>query len=467
MKSIRKNLFLIFTLFMLLLVVGNIVINVCYIKEYYMNQAKKRMKNTGKEIEKVYNENKHSVSEYIEMIDSTWGIWVRIADENYGILNTSKIDRDQNKELSQGIVNIIEAGKNNLEDSGYYFSEMSKEEDNIVRLVYVKKINNEKYMILSRSIKSVNENIEAANHLTVVTGLVLLAIGFVFIFYFSRSITKPILEISKNAKEISKLNFNQRLNIKSNDEIGTLAGSINEISDKLSISIRGLKNDISDRKELVRNMSHELKTPISAVKGYAEGLKYAVADTPEKMNKYCDVIIMECNRMDILVKEMLELSKLESVNQQIKKEKFKSKKLKEGIQTYFAEQIRNQNINFSVIGEEDDIINGDYNLIERAAFNYIENAIHYTNKNGNIVITSGNKDRGFLFKVYNSGSSISEQDISDIWKVFYKTDKSRIREGNNYGVGLAIVKTTIDLHNGKVDVKNTDNGVEFSFWIPQ
>jgi len=432
-----------------------------------MNQAKKRMISTVKEIEKVYDKNRSSTEEYIEMIDGTWGIWVRLADQDYNVLYTSKSEKNTNKVLSQRIINIIDAGKENLEEQGYYFSEVSKEEDNIIRLVYVKKMDNKTYMILSRSVKSVYENIETANQLTVFTSLILMMVGFLFIFHFSKNITKPILEIGKNAKEISKLNFSQKLKIRSNNEIGVLAESINEISDKLSISIEELKTDINDRKELVRNMSHELKTPIAAVKGYAEGLKYAVADSPEKMNKYCDVIVAECNRMDALVKEMLELSKMESIHQEIQKEKFNASKLEEALKNCFGEQIKNSKIDFQIKGNPAVVINGDYNLIERAMFNYIENALNYVNQNGHILIRYDNYNKGFLFQIYNSGSNICEEEIGDIWKVFYKADKSRTRQKNNYGVGLAIVKTTIDLHHGKVDVRNQEEGVEFSFWIPE
>lgn len=467
MKSIRIKFVLIFMTFMLILVAGNIIINVCFIKEYYMNQAKKRMVSTGHEIEKMYYSDENSIKPYMEMIDGTWGIWGRIADKDYNILYSSKSVGNKGNKLTYGIKNLFEKGTKTLIKQGYYFSEINREEDNIIRMVYIKKINDEKYIILSRSVKSVYENINAANNLTIVTAVILMIIGFVFIFYFSRSVTKPILEISKNAKEIANLNFSNRLNVITEDEIGILAKSINEISDKLSVSIEELKSDINDRKVLVRNMSHELKTPISAVKGYAEGLKYAVADTPEKMNKYCDIIIMECNKMDTLVKEMLEFSKMESINQEIEKEKFKAEKLIEEIKNCFGEQINNNNIQFQVFGDKNCILNGDYNLIVRATFNFVENAINYTNENGNIIIGYGNHNKGFLFQVYNSGSYIREEEIDDIWKVFYKTDKSRERKGDNYGVGLAIVKATIDLHGGIVNVKNMDEGVEFSFWLPQ
>lgn len=457
-------------LFMIILVAGNVTINIFLFKDYYMKQAKKRMQNTSIEIERVYLDNKDNIQDYIEMIDGTWGIWVRIADEDYNLLYTSKPDKNKNKKLAEWATLVINEGKTSLEKKEIYFSIITRDENNIKRLVCVKKLtgeNGDTYIILTRSIQSVYENIDTANRLVEVTALVLLIIGSVFIFYFSKRITKPILEISEHSKEISKLNFNKKLSIKSKNEIGVLAQSINEISERLSVSIEGLKQDINDKKELVRNMSHELKTPISAIKGYAEGLKYAVADTPEKMNKYCDVIIMECNKMDFLVKEMLELSILERADWTIEKVIFPAKQLIESIEMCFAEQIKKQLIHFTIEGDKNCYINGDYHLIERAAFNYIENAIRHTKQYGIITITLESKEKGFLFKVFNYGSFIPQEDMENIWKVFYKTDKSRSRESNNYGVGLSIVKANINLHGGSVAVENKVDGVEFSFWIPE
>lgn len=461
---------MVFMVFMIVLVGGNVIINVSLFKEYYMKQAKWRMKSTSAEIEKVYHDDNDSLQNYIEMIDGTWGIWVRIVDEDSNLLYTSKPEKNVNNKLSKWAVNVIEEGKSTIEEKGVYYSEISKDENNIVRLVCVTKINDEDtggYIILTRSIKSVYENISTANKLVEITAVILFAIGSVFIFYLSKSITKPILEISEHAKEISKLNFSNKLPIKYENELGTLASAINEISDKLSVSIEGLKDDIDDRKALVRNMSHELKTPISVIKGYTEGLKYAVANTPEKMNKYCDVIIMECNKMDHLVKEMLELSVMEKVDFHINKTIFLAKQLKESINMSFVEQAKNKHIQFLIEGDENISIQGDYHLIERAAFNYIENAIRYTCKEQVIRVSFLKEKGGFSFKVYNSGSLIPGEELNYIWNVFYKTDQSRTRESNNYGVGLSIVKANISLHEGNVSVENKKDGVEFSFWIPQ
>lgn len=458
-----------FLLFMIVLVAGNVLINVSLFKGYYMRQAKKRMLSTSEEIKRVYSENKDTLSDYIEMIDGTWGIWVRIADEDSNLLYTSKPERNKNTKLSEWAINAIKDGQKSIEKEDVYFSQISKDENNIVRLVCITKISEDEgsnYIILTRSIKSVYENISTANRLVEVSALVLFLLGSIFIFYLSNTITKPILQISEHAKEIAKLNFEKKLEVKYQNEVGTLANSINEISERLSISIDNLKSDIDDRKALVRNLSHELKTPISAVKGYTEGLKYAVADTPEKMNRYCDVIILECNKMDYLIKEMLELSAMERVDVVIEKSKFLAKQLAQALQLCFQRQIDECEINIEMVYDESFEIYGDYHLLERAAFNYMENAIRHTNEKGYIRVTIEEEEGRILFKVFNVGNPVSKDDIRNIWNVFYKTDKARARDSKNFGVGLSIVKANILLHYGDVWVVNQENGVEFGFWIP-
>lgn len=460
---------MVFVIFMLVLVAGNVIINISLFKEYYMRQAKKRMLNTSLEIKRVYTENEEIIQNYIEMIDGTWGIWVRIADDQGNLLYTSKPERNKDNKLSEWAVKTIQDGKKAVEEEGVYYSEIIRDENNIVRLVCLtsmKEDNHEVYIILTRSIKSVYENINTANRLVEGTAFVLFVVGLIFISYLSISITKPILDISEHAKEIANLNFSKKLPVKNQNEIGTLANAINDISDKLSLSIENLKSDIDDRKALVRNMSHELKTPISAIKGYTEGLKYAVANTPEKMDKYCDVIITECNKMDYLIKQMLELSAMETIGIKINKETFQIKHLIESIRMCFDKRIESKNINFKVYGDEEISIYADYHLIERATFNLIENAIRYTNMDGEIIFTFYKENEGVFFSIFNSGSTIPESELNNIWKVFYKTDKSRTRGSNNYGIGLSIVKENISLHEGIVSVENKNEGVEFSFWIP-
>ena len=168
------------------------------------------------------------------------------------------------------------------------------------------------FIILRKPVKGIRENVSIANQFYIFAGLIVIFVGGIVILIFSKKITKPIIEMSNVAENISNLEFDKLVHIESQDEIGKLGESINKISEKLSTSINGLKQDVERRKQLVSNMSHELKTPIGIIKGYAEGLKYGVVDDKEKMAKYCSVLVEECDRMDNLVRELLNHSKMEA-----------------------------------------------------------------------------------------------------------------------------------------------------------
>src|SRR5471030_414006 len=173
-------------------------------------------------------------------------------------------------------------------------------------------MNNGELIILRKPVKSIRESVSIANQFYIFAGTIMLLLGGIFILIFSKKITKPIIEMSKVAENISNLEFDKRVNIDSQDEICKLGKSINKISEKLSTSINDLHQDVERRKQLVSNMSNELKTPIGIIKGYAEGLKYGVVDDREKMAKYCSVLVEECDRMDNLVRELLNHSKMEA-----------------------------------------------------------------------------------------------------------------------------------------------------------
>jgi signal transduction histidine kinase len=170
--------------------------------------------------------------------------------------------------------------------------------------------------------KGISESVAIANQFYIVAGLIIILLGGLFIIIFSKRITEPIVEMSNVAESIANLDFEKRVSSDSRDEIGSLGRSINRICEKLSASMNSLQQDVERRKQLVRNISHELKTPIGVIKGYAEGLKYGVVEDKDKTSKYCTIIATESDRMDRMVRELLNLSVLESGMFQIKIHRF-------------------------------------------------------------------------------------------------------------------------------------------------
>ena len=336
----------------------------------------------------------------------------------------------------------------------------------IKRVWDISKLNNDDLLILAKPMSGIRESVAIANQFYAFSGLAILLMGIIVILIFIRKITKPVIEINNVAEGISKLDFSKRIDYNSQDELGNLAKSINNISEELSASISSLQLDVKRRKQLVRNISHELRTPIGVIKGYAEGLKFGVAEDREKAQKYCTVIASECDRMNDMVKELLELSALEE-SIKLEPSGFDAGDLINSVVDKFTPVLKDRNIILTNACTKGIMIDADYELLERAISNYLNNAINHVDEKGQITISNSLNEDAAVISVFNTGNHISENDIKNIWDVFYKVDKARSREYGGFGLGLSIVKSIIEAHQGSCGVKNVKDGVEFFITLPQ
>lgn len=212
-----------------------------------------------------------------------------------------------------------------------------------------------------------------------------------------------------------------------------------------------------NRRELTSAIAHELKTPLGIIRTYGEGLKEKIAE--DKRDYYLDVIIDETYKMDKIVLEMLDLSKMEAKAYELKKEEFCINSLVEVILKKNEKLFNDSNLNIKYLTDKEYYINADYALIERVINNLLSNAIYHTEENKSINITLKNQ----IFNIENEGEHIPEDKINLIWDTFYRGDSSRDRSERRTGVGLAIVKNILELHNMEFGVDNTTVGVKFWF----
>ncbi|HAB60174.1 MAG TPA: sensor histidine kinase [Lachnospiraceae bacterium] len=334
------------------------------------------------------------------------------------------------------------------------------------KIFFTSTISEDVFLVITKSVKGIQESVAVANEFYLASGIVMIVVGIIAVLYLSRKISDPIIKMNHIARDMRNLKFGEKIEITSNDEIGELAISINLLSDKLSNSIRSLQEDIEERKVLVRDISHELKTPIAVIKGYVEGLKYNVAEDEQTKEKYYDVIVDECDRINELIKELLELSKLEGVSSELQVLQVSIKKLiHESIEKFqHIADMRSVEIRFTC--EEDVLTHVDEHLMERVIINLLSNAIKYANSPGYVRINLKGKNQGCELSVFNSGENIPEESLEQIFNVFYKVDQVRGRDNEGHGIGLAIVKRIMDMHKGTYSVKNESKGVTFTIWIP-
>lgn len=468
MKSIRSKLFLIFLVFMVSLVAFGILLNGFFLEKYYIYKNEEIFVDISERIENEYASGKKNITNFIGEIDRVEGVSTIITDKNFTVKYNSFFQKGDPENLKvPGEVSQLVTANDYDKSKGYIYSVVEKTSVETPKLVYIKKLNGGDVLILRKQMKGIKESVVIANEFYIFAGAIIICFGSIFIFFFSKSITKPIAEMSKVAEGISNLDFQKRITYNSKDEIGNLGDSINNISMKLSENMEVLKEDVERRKELVRNMSHELKTPIAVIKGYAEGLKFGVADNEEKREKYCNIISDECTRMDSMVRELLNLSMLESGSFQLKQEDIDLNKLVSNILSRLEKEILKAGVKVEVQSLDKIIGCGDPELIDRAISNYVINGINHAEGLKEIRISMDYTAKGVRLSVYNSGKNIKPENMDNLWEIFYKVDKARSRQYGGHGLGLAIVKLIMELHQGTYGVSNKEGGVEFFIEIPK
>jgi len=467
MKTIKTKIFLAFTIFMVFVVGGGILLNSIFLESYYIYRNKAVFISLSEKINSEYTEDKENSYEYMNNIYNIENISATIIDENLNVeYNSVGVKKDNNeKRLTKEIKQAILENEKKLSNKFVYYTE-EKNNTQTNKLVFISKMSNGKFIILKKPFKSIGQSVSIANQFYMIAGLIVIFIGGIFILIFSKKITKPIIEMSNVAENISNLEFDKRVNFESQDELGKLGESINKISEKLCKSINELKEDVERRKHLVRNMSHELKTPIGIIKGYAEGLKYGVADDKEKMQKYCSVLVEECDRMDKLILELLNHSMMEVGMVKLNKTSFDAIDLIASIIERFKPTLIEKGIVFDFKFENNYIINADRDMLEKAINNFITNAIDHVEGRNFIQLTAEKQENALKISVFNTGSHIQMEDLEKIWDVYYKVDKARSRKYGGHGLGLAIVKSIVQMHGGNTNVENLDEGVVFSIKIP-
>ena len=340
-------------------------------------------------------------------------------------------------------------------------------------------VGNGNLVLVRATMESIKDNVTISNTFMVYVAIIAIVVGSVLILYICKKVTDPIEKLTQISDEMKKLNFEAKYVAENEykNELDILGQNMNELSETLEKNIKelksaniALKKDIARkeeidemRKEFLSNVSHELKTPIALIQGYAEGLKEGINDDEESRNFYCEVIMDESSKMNIMVKKLLTLNQLEFGNDSANMERFD-----------IVELVRNYVKSASMLAKQKDVtvnfgeyppifVWGDEFKIEEVLMNYYSNALNHISGEKIIEIRLTQNDNHVRVSVFNTGEPIPEDSIGHIWEKFYKVDKARTREYGGSGVGLSIVKAIMEGMHQDYGVINYDNGVEFYF----
>ncbi len=340
-------------------------------------------------------------------------------------------------------------------------------------------LDNGNFILIRTPIQGIKDNVHISNTFITYIGIVTLIIGIIAAFVLSSYISKPIKQLSNIAERMSELDFDIKYDGKDKGEIGLLGKSMNNMSQKLEENILQLKaanlelqRDIDKKEKLEKmrtdflsNVSHELKTPIALIQGYAEGLKEGITDDPESMDFYCSVIIDEAAKMNNMVKRLLTLNQIEFGEDELVMERFDINELVKSVVS--ANELRATQKNLSITYDIMDTplyVWADEYKVEEVVTNYLSNAINHCCNENIIKIKVGQIDKDNVrVSVFNTGNNIPEADIEHIWEKFYKVDKARTREYGGNGIGLSIVKAIVESMGKTCGVNNLSDGVEFWF----
>lgn len=479
--SIKKRLAFIFIALMACTLLGCWILNNSLLPTYYEGKQEKALLATYKLMNTAaQNDNltEESFKIELEKISGRYNIMGVIQDMNAMIVNTFGNDVEMLKGLLWDRLYTPVQSQQVLRQETEYT--ICKVMDSKTRTEYMEMtgwLEGGQAFYMRTPLENIKESVSIMNRFLLYVGAAAIALSSVVIWIVSKKITEPILELARISERMTKLDFDAKYEGKGKDEIGLLGDNINLLSAALEETVRELKtannelqNDIEKkekidemRKEFLANVSHELKTPIALIQGYAEGLKEGVNDDAESREFYCEVIMDEAAKMNTMVKKLLTLNELEFGNDVVKMERFDVIAL---IENYLqsAQLLTKQNgIALRMEHYDPVYVWADEFKTEEVFANYFSNAVNHCGGEKLIDIRVTRQEKTVRITVFNTGQPIPEDSLPHIWEKFYKVDKARTRAYGGSGVGLSIVKAIMESMNRGYGAENYENGVAFWF----
>ena len=317
------------------------------------------------------------------------------------------------------------------------------------------------YVIISSDMSQITDFMQRSSSLFFYSAIIVLVLSMAAATFLSHQQVQPLNKVAEAARRFGRGELDTRVEVPKScgEEIVDLANAFNTMADSLEKSEQR-------RQEFVANVSHELKTPIALIQGYAEGLKEGINDDEESRNFYCDVIMDEAVKMNNMVKKLLTLNQIESGNDKISIERFDLVELAGSVIRANGIVMNQKEITVDFKHPDTAEVWADQIQMEEVFTNYLTNAVNHCDGDRKIIITIEKKQNSVYASVYNTGHAIPEEDIERIWEKFYKVDKARTREYGGNGIGLSIVKAILDNYKASYGARNLKDGVEFWFDMP-
>lgn len=482
-KSFRRQLTMIFTAVMAGTLMLIFLSGIIFLESYYINDKQKQVIEAYGKFNTAASEGTLDTVEFQESLQEfsvtdNISVIVMGTDGRVRLYATHDVERMKfqlwNYIFGQESVEMTKI----LEETTDYVLRQSRERmTGMEHLEMLGILDSGDYFIMRTPLESIRDSVMLSNRFYMGLGAVAIVISAVIIYFFSRKVTKPVLELADLSKRMTALDFDAKFESRGENEIDVLGEHMNQLSEALEKTISELKTannelrrDIEQkekldemRKEFLSNVSHELKTPLALIQGYAEGLKDGISDDEESRDYYCEVIMDEAQKMNTMVKKLLTLNEMEFGQENIQMERFNIAELIEGVAQSFSLMIEQKQGELRVKVPNPLYVWSDELKIEEVLTNYISNACNHLEGKRIIEVKAVQLEEKVRISVFNTGKQIPEEAKERIWEKFYKVDKAHTREYGGSGIGLSIVKAIMESVNGSYGVNNYTNGVEF--WI--
>ena len=448
-NSLKSHIWLYLIVFTLIIVLFLWLFQVIFINKYYELSKADQIKHTTLEIIKNYDED----SLYLDKISYEDNVCIEIVKNRMTIYSSNESNR--------GCLISNYQYKND-----FYNSDVNEKTYKLINplydtktLIYAKKYNDDVVIFVNASLEPLDNTISILSNQLVIVTIIVSLLAFIIGYFISKRISKPIEKMNENALKLANGNYDFKFD--NNSKIS----EIDELANTLNYAKNELEHTDELRRDLLANVSHDLKTPLTMIKGYAEMIRDLNYNNEEKRNANLNVIIEETERLNILVEDILTLSKIQANKDTLNKEEFDLVLLINNIIKRYSIYKETEGYIFEVNTPNEVIVKADKKKIEQVIYNLINNAINYTGDDNKIIINVI-KDKKIRVEIKDTGKGIKEEDLPHIWEKYYHSKKKHKRNVIGTGIGLSIVKTILESHKFKYGVESKINkGTTFYFEI--
>lgn len=432
---------------------------IIFLKTYYKEFRLNKLENSVKKVLNSFHD-----SNYEDLLDD-----ISLEDE----ICIEVVNNNMTKYLSviynKGCMGAETSIENSYYKKDFINSNLSKKVYTLINprfknktIIYGIKLDDSNYAFVSASLEPIDTTITVLKNQFIYVTMLVIILSLIVSYFVSRKISSGVIKINREAKKLSKGNFDVKFDTDQPIlELSELAKTLEYTKDELS------KTE-NLRRELLANVSHDLKTPLTMIKAYAEMVRDVTYKDDTKRTKDLNIIIEETDRLNVLVNDILELSKIQSGTQKLTIEQFDLEKFVKNIIKRYDIMSENKKYKFKVSINKNIIVSADRKRIEQVMYNLINNAINYTGDDKKIIISALELENTVRIEVKDTGKGIDKEELENIWDKYYKIDKTHSREQVGSGVGLSIVKNILINHNCNYGVESIKgNGTTFYFELPK